>query len=125
MAQDYRPAFGGEGLTMSTYVSPRSLTTKSVEELRQLREKKRRLLHFGLEPGGCVTLAATRTLLPNSSYPSVQAALGLVSEGSSLSVLHGSTTDQSCAGPSPFPDGQRGRRCFSAAMVTPPPSSAA
>lgn len=82
MAQDYRPAFGGEGLTMSTYVSPRRLTTKSVEELRQLREKKRRLLYFGLEPGGCVTLAATRTLLPNSSYP------------------------------------QRGRQCFSAAMVS-------
>lgn len=36
---------------MSTYVSPRSLTTKSVEELRQLREKMRRLLYFGLEPG--------------------------------------------------------------------------
>lgn len=37
-------------------------------------------------------LAVAWTLSPNSSYPSVQAALDLAPDGSSLYVLHGSTT---------------------------------
>jgi radical SAM superfamily enzyme YgiQ (UPF0313 family) len=42
------------------YASPNSLTTKSVEELRQLREKKLRILYFGLESGDEATLQRAR-----------------------------------------------------------------
>lgn len=42
------------------YASPNSLTTKSVEELRVLREKKLRILYFGLESGDAETLKLAR-----------------------------------------------------------------
>ncbi len=42
------------------YASPNSLTTKSVEELRVLREKKLRILYFGLESGDAETLRLAR-----------------------------------------------------------------
>lgn len=43
---------------IGSYASPRSLTTKSGDELRALREKKLRILYFGLESGDDATLAA-------------------------------------------------------------------
>lgn len=42
---------------VGSYASPNSLTTKSVEELRTLREKRLRILYFGLESGDDATLA--------------------------------------------------------------------
>jgi radical SAM superfamily enzyme YgiQ (UPF0313 family) len=42
------------------YASPNSLTTKSVEELGRLREKKLRILYFGLESGDAQTLQLAR-----------------------------------------------------------------
>lgn len=42
------------------YASPNSLTTKSVEELRVLREKRLRILYFGLESGDAETLRLAR-----------------------------------------------------------------
>ena len=42
------------------YASPNSLTTKSVEELQVLREKKLRILYFGLESGDAETLKLAR-----------------------------------------------------------------
>lgn len=49
------------GLTrVGAYASPKSLTTKSVEELARLREKKLRILYFGLESGDAATLQAVR-----------------------------------------------------------------
>jgi radical SAM superfamily enzyme YgiQ (UPF0313 family) len=42
------------------YASPRSLQGKSIAELGQLREKKLRILYFGLESGDAQTLAAVR-----------------------------------------------------------------
>lgn len=39
------------------YASPRSLTTKNAEQLKQLRAKKLRILYFGLESGDDETLA--------------------------------------------------------------------
>jgi radical SAM superfamily enzyme YgiQ (UPF0313 family) len=42
------------------YASPNSLTTKSVEELEVLRQKKVRILYFGLESGDGETLALVR-----------------------------------------------------------------
>jgi radical SAM superfamily enzyme YgiQ (UPF0313 family) len=41
---------------VSSYASPRSLTTKSEAELRLLRENKLRILYFGLESGDSETL---------------------------------------------------------------------
>jgi radical SAM superfamily enzyme len=41
---------------VGAYASPRSLTTKSIDELVQLREKKLRILYFGLESGDDPTL---------------------------------------------------------------------
>ncbi len=41
---------------VSAYASPNSLTTKSQSELVQLREKKLRILYFGLESGDAATL---------------------------------------------------------------------
>lgn len=43
---------------VGSYASPRSLTTKSVDELRTLREKRLRILYFGLESGDDATLTA-------------------------------------------------------------------
>jgi len=49
------------GLTrVGAYASPKSLTTKTVEELARLREKKLRILYFGLESGDDPTLQAVR-----------------------------------------------------------------
>lgn len=45
---------------VGAYASPKSLTTKSVEELARLREKKLRILYFGLESGDDATLQAVR-----------------------------------------------------------------
>jgi radical SAM superfamily enzyme YgiQ (UPF0313 family) len=42
------------------YASPRSLQSKSVEELALLREKKLRILYFGLESGDDQTLSAVK-----------------------------------------------------------------
>lgn len=45
------------GLTrVGSYASPNSLTTKSLQQLCQLREKKLRILYFGLESGDDLTL---------------------------------------------------------------------
>ena len=45
------------GLTrIGSYASPNSLTTKTVEQLQLLREKKLRILYFGLESGDDETL---------------------------------------------------------------------
>jgi radical SAM superfamily enzyme YgiQ (UPF0313 family) len=41
---------------ISAYASPNSLTTKSESELAQLREKRLRILYFGLESGDAATL---------------------------------------------------------------------
>jgi radical SAM superfamily enzyme YgiQ (UPF0313 family) len=43
---------------IGVYASPQSLTTKSLDELCVLREKKLRILYFGLESGDDLTLAA-------------------------------------------------------------------
>ncbi len=42
------------------YASPNSLTTKSVEELTELRRRKLRILYFGLESGDDATLAKVK-----------------------------------------------------------------
>jgi len=45
------------GLTrVSSYASPNSLTTKSAEQVVQLREKRLKILYFGLESGDDATL---------------------------------------------------------------------
>jgi len=41
------------------YASPKSLTTKNIEELRQLKLRKLRILYFGLESGDAQTLKLT------------------------------------------------------------------
>ncbi|PNU19865.1 radical SAM protein [Geothermobacter hydrogeniphilus] len=41
---------------VACYASPNSLTTKTVDQLRQLRAKKLRILYFGLESGDDATL---------------------------------------------------------------------
>jgi hypothetical protein len=43
---------------VGSYASPRSLTTKSPEQLARLREKRLRILYFGLESGDDTTLLA-------------------------------------------------------------------
>jgi radical SAM superfamily enzyme len=43
---------------VGSYASPASLTTKSAKELAQLREKRLRILYFGLESGDDATLEA-------------------------------------------------------------------
>lgn len=45
---------------VGAYASPNSLTTKSVAELEVLRNKKLRILYFGLESGDDPTLAAIK-----------------------------------------------------------------
>jgi len=42
---------------VAAYASPKSLTTKTIEELAGLRERKLRILYFGLESGDDQTLA--------------------------------------------------------------------
>ncbi len=43
---------------VGSYASPKSLTSKSLDELKALRERKLRILYFGLESGDDPTLAA-------------------------------------------------------------------
>jgi radical SAM superfamily enzyme YgiQ (UPF0313 family) len=45
-------------IRIGAYASPQSLTGKSADELRVLRENKLRILYFGLESGDDTTLAA-------------------------------------------------------------------
>ena len=45
---------------VAAYASPNSLTTKSVEQLKLLREKRLRILYFGLETGDDETLGLIR-----------------------------------------------------------------
>jgi len=45
---------------VGAYASPKSLTTKSVEELSLLQQKKLRILYFGLESGDAETLGLVR-----------------------------------------------------------------
>lgn len=45
---------------VALYASPKSLTTKSLEELRALRERKLRILYFGLESADAETLRVAR-----------------------------------------------------------------
>ncbi len=45
---------------VGAYASPNSITTKSAEELALLRERKLRILYFGLESGDDLTLAAAK-----------------------------------------------------------------
>lgn len=45
---------------VGAYASPNSLTTKSVEQLEVLREKKLQILYFGLESGDDATLALVK-----------------------------------------------------------------
>lgn len=45
---------------VSAYASPNSLTTKTLEDLEQLRLKKLRILYFGLESGDAETLKLVR-----------------------------------------------------------------
>jgi len=90
------------GLTrVGAYASPRSLTTKSAEQLAALREKRLRILYFGLESGDDQTL-----LSANKGYTadrmaelalmartagmklSVTAILGLAGKARSLQHAH-------------------------------------
>ena len=49
------------GLTrVASYASPNSLTTKSLEQLRELREKRLKIIYFGLESGDDPTLTAIK-----------------------------------------------------------------
>jgi radical SAM superfamily enzyme YgiQ (UPF0313 family) len=45
---------------VAAYASPNSLTTKSLDDLEQLRQKKLRILYFGLESGDAKTLKLVR-----------------------------------------------------------------
>lgn len=86
------------GLTrVGSYASPNSLTTKTPEQLQQLREKKLRILYFGLESGDDQTLEAVGkgysaekmaelTLMARDAgiKLSVTAILGLAGRGRSL-----------------------------------------
>lgn len=56
---------------VAAYASPNSLTTKSVDDLRLLREKRLRILYFGLESGDDVTLK-----LVNKGFDSAQMLAG-------------------------------------------------
>ncbi|MRR35773.1 radical SAM protein [bacterium] len=82
---------------VGSYASPNSLTTKSVEELRVLREKRLRILYFGLESGDNGTLAAVNKGFTAEEMArealkareagmklSVTAILGLAGRGGSL-----------------------------------------
>lgn len=56
-------------IRVGSYASPRSLTTKSAAELALLREKRLRMLYFGLESGDDATLQAV-----NKGYSSDEMA---------------------------------------------------
>jgi coproporphyrinogen III oxidase-like Fe-S oxidoreductase len=86
------------GLTrVASYASPKSLTTKNAEQLTLLREKRLRILYFGLESGDDETLRAINkgytsaemaelaTKARNAGMKlSVTAILGLAGKGRSL-----------------------------------------
>ncbi len=86
------------GLTrVGSYASPASLATKNLQQLRQLREKKLRILYFGLESGDDNTLVrinkgfdsnrmAELAIMARDSGMklSVTAILGLAGKGRSL-----------------------------------------
>jgi radical SAM superfamily enzyme YgiQ (UPF0313 family) len=86
------------GLTrVGAYASPNSLTTKSVTELETLREKRLRILYFGLESGDDETLRAINKGFGSDEMAdlaikartagikiSVTAILGLAGRGRSL-----------------------------------------
>ena len=86
------------GLTrIGAYASPNSLTTKSVTELAMLREKRLRILYFGLESGDDETLWAINKGFGSDEMAelalkartagmklSVTAILGLAGKGRSL-----------------------------------------
>lgn len=69
---------------VGSYASPRSLTTKSVDELRTLREKRLRILYFGLESGDDATLATVNKGF--SAEEMVKEALKARNAGMKLSV---------------------------------------
>jgi coproporphyrinogen III oxidase-like Fe-S oxidoreductase len=82
---------------VGSYASPKSLTTKSLEELEQLREKRLRILYFGLESGDDDTLRAVNKGFDAGAMAelalaartvgmklSVTAILGLAGRGRSL-----------------------------------------
>ena len=82
---------------VGSYASPNSLTTKSPEELEQLREKRLRILYFGLESGDDATLRAVNKGFGNEEMAklalkartagmklSVTAILGLAGRGRSI-----------------------------------------
>jgi len=88
---------------VACYASPNSLTTKSEAELRALREKRLRILYFGLESGDDATLelvnkrfssaqmlALCRTAQAAGLKLSVTAILGLA--GSERSAEHAAAT---------------------------------
>lgn len=86
------------GLTrVGTYASPNSLTTKSPEQLVRLREKRLKVLYFGLESGDDLTLKAINKGFDSERMAelalkareagmklSVTAILGLAGRGRSL-----------------------------------------
>lgn len=73
------------GLTrVGSYASPNSLTTKSPEQLALLREKRLRMLYFGLESGDNQTLEAIRKGF--SAAEMAELALKARSAGIKLSV---------------------------------------
>lgn len=69
---------------VGSYASPKSLATKSAEELTLLREKRLRILYFGLESGDDETLRAVNKGF--DSGPMAQLALRARSAGMKLSV---------------------------------------
>jgi radical SAM superfamily enzyme len=73
------------GLTrVGSYASPRSLTTKSTGELELLRERRLRILYFGLESGDDETLRAVNKGFDSASM--AELALKARSSGMKLSV---------------------------------------
>jgi radical SAM superfamily enzyme YgiQ (UPF0313 family) len=81
---------------VGAYASPKSLTTKSVQDLAELREKRLRILYFGLESGDAQTLhAVAKGYAPDEMLAlcrqaqtagmklSVTAILGLAGQGRS------------------------------------------
>lgn len=86
---------------IGAYASPQSLTTKDSEQLRQLRNRKLRILYFGLESGDDATLAAINKRFTSDGMAqqaikareagiklSVTAILGLAGRKGSLSHAH-------------------------------------
>lgn len=71
------------GLTrVGAYASPRSLTTKSAGELVALREKRLRILYFGLESGDDATLRQV-----NKGYGAAEMAeLALMARGAGMKL---------------------------------------